>query len=154
MTTDIVRPARHSGWEIALVETLSLQQATPFAWGKSDCITRIADLALAMTHVDPMLDLRGTYDSAAGSAGILKDLGFDDIEAALAANFEGCAPSMARRGDCGIVVTEAGKRPVKAGVIVMGEYLLGCALPIMPETDALGAIWLPRERLVAAYRIG
>lgn len=149
-----IQPARHSGWEVALVETIARHQAEPFAWGQSDCITRIADLALAMTGVDPMADLRGGYDSAAGSAGVLKDQGFVDIEAALAAHFEPVAPALARRGDCGIVMTESGKREVKAGVIVMGDMLLGCALPAMPETDALGAIWLPRERLVAAYRIG
>lgn len=154
MTANTVRPARHSGWDVALVETMAKHQATPFAWGKSDCITRIADLSLAMTGVDPMVDLRGSYDSAAGSAGVLKDLGFKDIEAALAKHFEPVAPAMARRGDCGIVVTQAGNREVKAGVIVMGEYLLGCALPSMPETDELGTIWLPRERLVSAYRIG
>lgn len=154
MSTEHVRPARHSGWEVAFVETVARHQAEAFAWGKSDCLTRIADLALAMTGVDPMADIRGNYDSATTSAGVLKDLGFDDIEAALAAHFELVAPSMARRGDCGIVVTESGKREVKAGVIVMGDMLLGCALPAMPETDASGAIWLPRERLVTAFRIG
>jgi hypothetical protein len=154
MTAEKIWPARHSGWEVAFVETVARHQAEPFAWGQSDCLTRIADLALAMTHVDPMADLRGTYDSPTASAGVLKDMGFEDIEAALAAHFQPIAPAMARRGDCGIVVTESGKREVKAGVIVMGDMLLGCALPNMPETDALGAIWLPRDRLVSAYRIG
>ncbi|KQT50340.1 hypothetical protein ASG47_19750 [Devosia sp. Leaf420] len=151
----ILQPARHSGWEVAFVETVSRHQNETFKWGESDCLTRVADLSLAMTGVDPMDDIRGTYDSAAASAGVLKDRGYDDIEAALTAHFERYqGTASARRGDCGIVITEAGKREVKAAVIVMGDMVLGCALPSMPETDASGAIWLPRERLVAAFRIG
>ena len=44
----------------------------PFAWGTMDCVMWATGAVAALRGVDPMAHLRGTYDSAAGAARILK----------------------------------------------------------------------------------
>lgn len=142
------RPARQPGWETAFAEVVAKHQAAPFAYGASDCLIQIADLDRAMTGRDPMKALRGKYEDQKGASAVLKKLGFASVEEALVATYPEVQPSLARRGDCGLVETGDPRDPL-AAVIVLGDMVMGKA----PE-GAAAPTFLPRDRLVRAFLIG
>jgi hypothetical protein len=150
---DTARPPRLAGWEAALEHVLAFHQSEPFAWGRSDCIVQIADAEKAMTGHDRMGEVRGSYTSAAGATRARRAAGYRSLPAMLAANFEECPPALARRGDCGLVRVQHGKRTELAAVLVVGAFVQGKAVPAYAGADS-GRVFLPRSRLVKAYRIG
>lgn len=155
MTENTAKPARHSGWEIALVDTLSRHQHEPFAYSTADCLIRVSDVALAITGQDPVAEFRGTYSDAKGAAAAMRKAGYTSIEAVLAGTFEEIAPALARRGDCGLIETNVDGRKELAAVIVVGDMVMGAADPGMARgRKKAGTTWAKRARLVKAYRIG
>lgn len=48
-------------WELRLAAFLDRERVGDFRWGRSDCATFACDGIKAMTGVDPMARLRGTY---------------------------------------------------------------------------------------------
>jgi hypothetical protein len=145
------RLIRQAGWDAALIDALTLHQQQPFGWGVSDCIVLVADVARAMTGVDPMADWRGTYDTAEGATATLAKLHHRTVSGLLGATFQRVAPALARRGDCGVVETLEGGRRVYGAVIVLGDMLAGKSPTHGGET---GMTILPRDRLVRCWRIG
>src|SRR5690606_22905725 len=79
-------PGRTEGWETRLVDTLSRYGFSKFEWGKSDCLTHVADVCEAMTGVDPLLPLRG-YASEEDAARLLAARGCASVGDALAQAF-------------------------------------------------------------------
>ncbi len=143
---------RIRGWELRLAETLSQHAEAPFAWGQCDCLTLVGDVVEALIGTDPMADWRGRYGSAKAARDLLGAQGYADVQEALAARFEPVAPSLARRGDIGIVETRAGRRIVPGAVIVTGVNVVGKSAPA--RGSAVGLTTLARDRLIAAYRVG
>lgn len=148
--TKTEEPARCAGWDVALVDALAMHQQATFEWGVSDCLTMIADARKAVTGIDPMEAIRGTYASKAGATKALKAAGFKSVAEALEATFEPIATGVARRGDFGVVDTPDGP----AAVIFMGAMVLGKAPPSgAGKTDA-GQFFLPRDKVIKAFRNG
>lgn len=142
-----LHPPRHAGWEMAFVDAVAAHQAAPFGFGTSDCLTLVADVDLAMTGHDPLAGRRGSYDSAAGAAALLAEMGFADVGAALAATYPEVAPAEARRGDAGVVDSDG----TLAAVVVMGDRVMGKA----PGTsNGAGVTFWPRSALLRAFRVG
>lgn len=150
--TEPHRSTRPKGWELALAEVVAHHAELPFAWGRSDCLTLVADTAQAMTGKDPLGELRGSYASAAAAVRAMKAAGFADVGAALAATFEEVAPAMARRGDCGLVETRVRGRRQLAAVVVTGAEVVGKSVPSRKGRSGLTTV--SRDRLLRAFRIG
>jgi hypothetical protein len=143
---------RLPGWDGALIAAIATHRDQPFAWGQSDCITLVADAAAAMTGVDPLAALRGRYDSADGARALIRELGHRTLGGCLSATFSRIVPSFARRGDAGVVATLVDGKSALAAVVVMGDMLCGKSLDA--AAGAMGMIFLPRSRLLRAYRVG
>jgi len=137
---------RQPGWEHGFAAFVAAQRDMPFAWGRADCLTAIADLCAALTGRNPLPKALRRYTTERGASRLMISLGFADIEAALAQCFPAVAPALARRGDCGIVMTHVDGQPAKAAVIVLGPTVLG--------RGPAGAIIRPRRDLVSAFAIG
>lgn len=139
-------PARRHDWEPHFVAIMERHRAMPFVWGKSDCLIVPADLARAMTGVDPMRSLRA-YRTEAGAARLLARLGFADVEEALKAVFPRIPKAWARRGDAGVIEQVVDGRRQLATLIVVGTLAIGKA------ADG-GHVAVPRSALRATYAIG
>jgi hypothetical protein len=110
-----------------------------------------------------MAEVRGTYGSAADAKGVLKRLGFDSLESALASVYpELEGPAMARRGDCGLVEVMIEERIELAGVVIMGDMVMGKA-PVatgkgrkskVGDVPSSSVRFWPRSKLVKAFRVG
>lgn len=48
-------------WEGNLAALVMERLRTPFAWGRNDCVTFAADAVQAMTGIDPIASIRGTW---------------------------------------------------------------------------------------------
>lgn len=129
-------------WPLRLEEAIERYQDGGFAWGERDCFTLPMDVAEALTGVDPWASER-TYTTEIGAARKLRRLGFADVSDAFAAKFQEIAPSLAQRGDIGVVLDADG---AACGVIVLGAFVAGMS-PIA------GLTFLPRARLVRAFRV-
>lgn len=132
---------RTPGWESRLTETVARIQEEKFAWGTSDCLTRVSDVCEAMTGVDVLRGHRG-YRSEKTAAAKLAKLGFSDVGEALASVLEEIPPAMARRGDVGVVV----RGEVVAAVVVMGPLLIGA--------HPKGSFKVSSVHLRRAFRVG
>jgi hypothetical protein len=137
---------RRLGWERSFVAALEAHMRAPFAWGSSDCLTMVADVAEALTGHNPLPPDCRAYGTAAAAGALLDELGYPDVEKALAATFPAIAPALARRGDCGVVETLVAGRPTRAAVIVLGPAVVG--------KGGRRAIHKPRTALLAAFAIG
>jgi len=149
MTEQIMR---RRGWELALADVVAMHGDQPFEWGKSDCLTMVADAALAMTGIDPLADYRGRYKSARGAKGKMRQAGYADVGEAIASQFGEVAPAMARRGDIGLVETVRGTRRELAAVVILGANVVGKTVAAKGATAGLTT--LGRDRLVRAFRVG
>lgn len=79
----------------------------PYAWGTNDCVTFTADAVWAITGVDPIADIRGTWDSEEGARTVLEGLG--GLIAAVDARFERMDPRFAQRGDVCLIKDQNGE---------------------------------------------
>mgnify|MGYP000013990542 CR=1 FL=1 len=62
-------------WPERLHALLAARKDQPFAWGTHDCCTFAADAVHALTGLDPLGTLRGSYSTAAQAAHRLATLG-------------------------------------------------------------------------------
>src|SRR3569623_1931677 len=81
----------------AMLALLGERLRTPFAWGTHDCASFAFDAVRAVSGEDRFADLRGSYDTAAKAARILKRMG--GLEAMVDARLRKISPSEAHRGD-------------------------------------------------------
>lgn len=93
---------RVAGWEEALAHAIERHGAMPFAWGVSDCFTLSADCILAVTGEDRLAAWR-RYTTELGAARVLRNGGMETVEDLFARHFEDVPPSMAQRGDIGVI---------------------------------------------------
>ncbi len=134
-------PSRQSNWETQLVNVLEQYALKPFAWGEADCLTLVADACLAMTGVDPLLQLRG-YSTEAEAAKLMTIRGCSGVGEALAQAFPDVPAAQARRGDCGYI-ERAGQQ---LAVVVYGAEVFG--------RHERGSFRLPSSQLVRAFKVG
>ena len=141
--------ARQPGWDAALVRTLSAALSEEFAWGKADCMSMQSDICFAMTGVAFLPPAFRRYRSAIGAAKLMLSNGFSDIEGVLDAVFETIPVSQARRGDCGLIDSQAGLEPVGGAAQQMFAVTLfggfGCARglsgPVRVPLSAIRKTW-------------
>lgn len=141
-----VIPARQPGWEHAYAVTLQRLAETPFHWGTADCMTRVADMCFAITGVNPFPASSRRYRTAAGATRQLARLGFDDVDAALSAQFPEVPRLKARRGDCGVGQVRVAGEWVVAAFIVMGANAVGA--------NEKGPVIVPTVKLRKTFAIG
>jgi hypothetical protein len=96
---------RYDDWQARLGAHIKAALQRPFSWGEFDCCTFACDGILAMTGVDPMVDLRGKYGTPIEAARALKVFSGAGLEQAAARiadilSSPETAPMLARRGDC------------------------------------------------------
>jgi hypothetical protein len=94
--------ARQPGWEKRLNAVVAKHQALPSEFGTSDCYLIADDGVEALLGERMYPDAIG-YKTEAGAARKLRQHGFDTVRDAFAAKFAEIAPSMAQRGDIGVV---------------------------------------------------
>lgn len=144
---------RLEGWEEQLIKAVEEHAQRPFSWGGtatgkgSDCFEMCMDVAKAMTGVDPYEDERGRYKTRLGALRRFTKRGFKWLADAYADVFEEIPPSMARRGDIGLVsVLDENGKPVDCSVVIVGAVAIG-------KSDA-GSIRVPVGHLKTAYKVG
>jgi hypothetical protein len=94
--------ARVPSWEKRLNAVVAKHQALPSVYGTSDCYMIADDGVEAVTGKRMYVDAIG-YTTEAGAAKKLRQHGFETVRDAFAAKFAEIAPSMAQRGDIGVV---------------------------------------------------
>jgi hypothetical protein len=138
---------RRMGWEDRLNHAIEAARSKPFEWGRHDCALFAADVAHALTGIDPAVKLRGQYSTALTAARVARTWGgFAKMTAAICAahGFAAVPVSYARRGDL-VRVRRAG-----------GEFLhaLGvCLGSVSAFTGPDGLVFLPTAECVGAWRI-
>jgi len=122
----------------ALLAFIESRMRTGFAWGKraNDCISFFGGAILAQTGVDRLAPL-ADWNSKAGALRVLKQLG--GLEAAADSVLTSVAPSMAARGDGGLVRVASGL----AIMVVEGDTLVG--------PGEAGLVRLPRAAMLRAW---
>lgn len=132
---------RREDWPERLIAAIEHHAALPFGWGSSDCFLLPMDVVLAMTDAEPWPDVRGAYASEAGAARQLRRRGFATLVEAFAAAFPEIPPSLAGRGDIGVVDSPRGL----AGVVFMDTGVIGKA--------EAGIRRLPRSLVLRAFKV-
>lgn len=87
------------------IAAIDAARGQPFAYGVLDCATFVADYVLAMTDVDPMDGVRGTYSDEAGAIAAVPVEFADHIEWT-ASMFPEIDPSIAQTGDIAVVPSD------------------------------------------------
>lgn len=113
----------------------------PFSYGQNDCALFVADCLEAVTGVDFAAPYRGLYHTAAAALRVLRDDGYSDLCALVAAHLEEIPPAMARAGD--VMAFPAEETDWALG-IVNGERVTVLHL------NGLGTV--ARERAERAFR--
>lgn len=93
---------RLPGWPELLADYAAARMTTPFAWGSHDCVGFAAGGVAALTGLDPLAPLRGTYGSEAEAEAIIAADGnlFRLVCRLWAeAGLPPCPPTLAQRGD-------------------------------------------------------
>lgn len=132
---------RREDWPERLIEAIERHAALPFELGTSDCFLLPMDCVLAMTDAEPWPDVRGSYRSGSGAAKQLRRRGFADLGEAYAAVFPEIPPSLAGRGDIGVMESSQGL----AGVVFMDAGVVGKA--------EIGVRRAPRSLVLRAFKV-
>jgi hypothetical protein len=107
----------------------------PWEWGQADCCTFACDVFARVYGIDPMADIRGTYDSAASAARLVAARGgmAHNVRATLRA--AGLVPCEPREGALG-VITDTGGAMVAAICAAPGVWLARTATGISSRVVA------------------
>lgn len=126
-------------WQTAIPEYIEANRCRPFKWGEHDCCTFVAGAAQIMLGYDAMKSVRGTYNSAASAARLLRGVG---LGRAMDARFESCPTAMAQRYDIVMFEDSLG--------LVVGDHAIFLGGPEDGETDY---VRVPRAEWVRAWRV-
>ena len=133
---------RIEAWSSALNATIAAWRGRTFAWGTDDCVHLAGDCVLAVTGLDPLTDLRGTYTSERGAWRALKRAGYATLAEAVDRRVgNACAPGFAHRGD---LVLFDGIHGLALGV---------CVGPQVVAITSAGLAFEPRSIAVAAWKL-
>ncbi len=93
---------RVKDWEKRLKAVIEKHMALPSEFGVSDCYI-IADDAVEAVTGEQMFEGVRDYTNELGAAKYLKRKKFANVEVAFASKFEAVAPTLAHRGDIGVI---------------------------------------------------
>lgn len=129
------------GWEKRLNAVVAKHQLLPGEFGVSDCYI-IPDDAVAAVTGDVMYPEARGYRTEAGAAKKLRRHGFANVREAFAARFREIPPTIARRGDIGVIERD-------------GQFSGGVFTSIGFATRAHGGpvIFIPVSQVSAAFRV-
>ncbi len=131
---------RYEDWPARMNAVVREYELSPFEWGKHDCVTFAADVALAISGRDYMSGFRGNYEDEAGAGELLAgDTLIDAINKMLG---EQIPVMKAGRGD--VVVAEFGGLQT-AGVCI-GERAAF-------QVNGKRLLFIPFDRCIAAWKI-
>lgn len=119
-------------WMTRLSDLVVSRMHMPFAWGAHDCCLWAADTVRAVTGVDPMADLRGSYDSEIGAARVLVRLGRNLGQ--IVGDRLGCETlvTLAQPGDVGLAIQADGMPALVSNV---GAHWLGAGVQGLVGVD-------------------
>lgn len=142
--------ARFPDWERRLHDFIAEHSDRPFQWGEWDCALFATACAAAITGHDAGEAFRGTYNSRAGSARALRELGQGTLLKTVNANFKDKPVGMAQRGD---LVWNAGSLGVCMGstALFVGEERLAESAGVLMRE---GLISIPRRQWTRAWAVG
>jgi len=127
-----MRVNRVPDWMVRLDELVRARATEPYTWGQYDCCTLVADVVLAITDVDHLAELRGTYSTMAEAYRLLGRHG--GLAVAITARLGEPLPvGLAQVGDIGISGT--------AAVFFGGDCWLGQADVGLTPVPAPALIW-------------
>lgn len=132
---------RREDWPERLLNEIEVHSGLSMDWGVSDCFVFPMDCVKAMTGVDPWADVR-TYNSELGAAKLMRERGFENVGDAFAAKFTEIPPSLAQRGDIGVIEAEAGV----CGVVFVGSDVVG-------KDPVRGIKRAPRAAVTRAFKV-
>lgn len=109
--------------DIAIRRALDRWTGNPIRWGKDDCLMGLAEIVREWTGKDFGKPFRGRYRSRHGAIRVLGARGVPGAirNAATALRFKRKAPSEARPGSLGYILSPEGP----AGVIKHGAFWIG-----------------------------
>lgn len=98
---------RRDDWQEQLARVVRNWQHEPWIWGSTDCAHFMAACVAAITGVDPIAKIRGTYDSRLSCMARIRRHGFASVEAMAAATFDQIGwpegiPACSQIGDVGV----------------------------------------------------
>lgn len=109
-------------WHSRYNEFIEQMRRTPFQWGVNDCGPAWAGYAVSVLtgEKNPLHKYEGKYTDALGAVRVMRDAGFDDLKALMAAELgEPVHPSRGYIGDIAVIKDET---PFKYSLgIVNGE---------------------------------
>lgn len=130
------------GWEKALKISIAKHINSPSRYGVSDCYLICDDAVFAVTGERMFPDIIGQYTTPQGAAKLLLARGFRDVSDAFASKFTVIPPSMAQRGDIGVIENN--------GQICGGVFIdIGFAI-----RDDGGVLFLSTKQVKTAYKVG
>ncbi len=135
---------RAQDWPERLAALIEDRREQPFIWGTHDCCTLAADAVLAMTGIDPMAALRGTYGGETEAEAILLAEGGLEATAArlaAAAGLGDCHLAFGQRGDVALIQ--------HGNALAMG-VVVGDAVAV-PGPD--GIAFLPPAAMLRAWSV-
>lgn len=89
---------RLEGWESLLNEEVEEARSQSFKWGFHDCLTWATNCLLAITGVDYLAEIRGTYKTQAGAYRLIKKRG-KSLQDCVSQKLPEISIKMAKRGD-------------------------------------------------------
>lgn len=106
-------------WRSRLIAYLASIKQQELVYGSHDCGIGLAASAIeAMTGVDVAAQWRGRYDSAASALRMLRDEGFDGLEALGRSMLPAVHPSHGQIGDIAFIPSEDGRGLGALGVVL------------------------------------
>ncbi|TXL70099.1 hypothetical protein FHP25_35855 [Vineibacter terrae] len=133
---------RVDDWPRQLVDYVEACRLRPFAWGSHDCLQFGAGAVLALTGRD-LLGGRYVYHDAEQAAALLRDEGFESLEAAVTHHVGAPLKHYRQAGRGDLALVELG------GLQVLG-VVLG-VLVACPGPD--GLVFPPLSQAVACWKI-
>lgn len=135
---------RLDDWPERLTAFITERVNAPFEWGTNDCSTFAADSIQAITGVDPMREIRGTWNDAASAARMIERIG--GIESYLEGKFSRLPnPMFSQRGDIALVPVSTNETREAVAVCVGAHWAA-------PGRDHAALIPLKKAR--CAFAVG
>lgn len=133
--------SRIKDWERRLKAAIEKHMALPSQYGLSDCYLIADDAVEAVTGKTMYGASARRYTTPAGAAKQLRKRGFETVEDAFSSRFPSVAPTLAQRGDIGVIE--------RGGEVCGGVFTaLGFAV-----RDDRRVLFLPASQAKSAFRV-
>lgn len=133
--------SRVTDWEKRLKAVIGKHQGLPSQYGVSDCYLLPDDAVEAVTGATMFGAAARRYKTPVGAAKQLRKRGFETVEDAFRAKFMEIAPSLAQRGDIGVI---------DSGGEICGGVFTAIGFAVRDERSVL---FLPVSSVKTAFRV-